>query len=81
MANKQTNRRKWAKLNVPDELGDLVAMVAKKGGWDSDQIHWFIFDAVRARHPELTERALNWLGRKWIEEDELKPRNPPEEDD
>jgi 3-oxoacyl-[acyl-carrier-protein] synthase III len=72
------NRRKWTKVNVPDEMGDLIQMVAKRENWKPDEIHWFLFDAIRSKYPDTVEQALGWLGREWIDEDALRRGNEGE---
>lgn len=67
------NRKLWSKLPVPFELADMLYMVAAKQGYPREQIHYFLYDLLKHKHPDLVEQLADFLETRWLD-------TPPEAD-
>lgn len=76
LGNRKTTRLNWAKLIVPDELADLLYMVAKAKGFKREDLHFFLYSLLKTAHPEDVEKLTDYLEARWMES---KPPPPPED--
>jgi hypothetical protein len=67
LKRKKTSRLGWSRLYVPPELADLIFMVAKKEGYEPDDVHLFIYRMLKEVHSEDVDSLADYLNTRWLD--------------